>query len=519
MSAGGRPRAPGYVYLVGAGPWDPGLLTLRGRELLARADVIVHDYLVNPELLEHARPDAERVAVGGRGRRLSQARINALLVEQARAGSVVVRLKGGDPFVFGRGGEEAEALVQAGVPFEVVPGVTAAVACAAYAGIPVTHRGYGSTLAFVTGHQRADGEPAADIDWSALARMSTVVFYMGARNLDRLARRLRAAGRAPETPVALVRWATRPDQQTVVTTLGACAADMERAGLEPPLTVIVGDVVSLRARIGWYERKPLHGLRVVVTRSQGQQGPLAERLRELGAEVVPLPTIRFEPPADAAPVQRAIEALGIYDWVIFTSANGVDFFLDALWGAGRDPRAFGAARVGSIGPATARRLEERGLRADVVPEAFVAEGLIEVLRAEGVGGRRVLIPRAEVAREVLPETLTELGATVDVVPVYRTVPAPIDPAIRDRVAAGDVDVVTFTASSTVHHFCRLFSDRELETVRRHVRAACIGPITEQSAREAGFEVAVSAETYTIPGLIEALVAWRTGDRETGDTPA
>ncbi len=502
--------APGHVYLVGAGPWDAGLLTLRGRDLIARADVVVHDYLVNPELLEHARPDAERVAVGGgRDERLTQAEINALLVRRALEGRVVVRLKGGDPFVFGRGGEEAEALVGAGVPFEVVPGVTAAIACAAYAGIPVTHRGYGSTLAFVTGHQRADGEAATeDVDWSALARMSTVVFYMGARNLEGLARRLVEAGRAPETPVALVRWATRPDQRTVVATLADCAAVMEREALEPPLTVIVGEVVGLRDRIGWYERKPLYGLRIVVTRSQGQQGPLAGRLRELGAEVLSLPTIRFEPPADGAPLRAAIERLDSYDWVLITSANAVDFFVDALWAAGRDARALGRARLGCIGPATARRLEERGLRPDVVPEAFVAEGLLDALRTEGVAGRRVLIPRAEVAREALPDTLAAMGARVDVAPVYRTVPAEIDPAVRARVAAGEVDLVTFTSSSTVQHFCGAFGDEELARIRQGVRAACIGPVTEATARAAGFAVAASAATYTIPGLVDALVAWR-----------
>jgi uroporphyrinogen III methyltransferase/synthase len=502
--------APGHVYLVGAGPWDAGLLTLRGRDLLARADVVVHDYLVNPELLEHARPDAERIAVGGgRAERLSQAEINALLVRLALAGRVVVRLKGGDPFVFGRGGEEAEALVQAGVPFEVVPGVTAAIACASYAGIPVTHRGFGSTLAFVTGHQRADGEAATeDVDWAALARMSTVVFYMGARNLEGLAKRLVDAGRAPETPVALVRWATRPDQRTAVATLADCAAVMDREGLEPPLTVIVGEVVGLRDRIGWYERKPLYGLRVVVTRSQGQQGPLAGRLRELGAEVLSLPTIRFEPPADPAPLRAAIARLDTYDWVLVTSANTVDFFLDALWASGRDARAFGRARLGCIGPATARRLQERGLRPDVVPEAFVAEGLLDALRAEGLAGRRVLIPRAEVAREVLPETLSAMGAEVDVVPVYRTVPAEVDPAVLARIAGGDVDVVTFTSASTVRHFCVGFSDEELARIRGRARAACIGPVTEQAARAAGFEVAVSAATYTIPGLVDALVGWR-----------
>lgn len=503
-----RPSVPGFVYLVGAGPWDPGLLTLRGRDLLARCDVVVHDYLVNPELLEHAPARAERLAVGRPPERMDQAAINALLVERARAGHVVVRLKGGDPFVFGRGGEEAEALVAAGVPFEVVPGVTAAIAGAAFAGIPVTHRGFGSTLAFVTGHQASDA--ADDVDWSALARMSTVALYMSARRLRPIADALMKAGRAPDTPVALVRWASRPDQETLVSTLARCADDAKAAGLAPPMTILVGEVVSLRARIGWYEQRPLWGRRIAITRSRGQQGALAHRLHELGAEVVALPTIAFEP-GPAEPIAEAIARLGTYDRVVFTSANGVDYFLDALYAAGRDPRAFGAAKLACIGPATARRLRDRGLVADIVPETFVAEGLIESLLEDGVEGRRVLIPRAEVAREVLPETLRERGAHVEVLPVYRTVQPPIDPAALARIADGDVDLVTFTSSSTVHHFRALFDEATFDAVRRRIGAACIGPITADTARELGLSIAVVAEQYTIPGLVEAL-ARRVGPR-------
>ncbi len=497
---------PGYVYLVGAGPWDPGLLTLRGRELLERADVVVYDYLANPEHLRHVRPDAERVPARTPTGRMDQSELSALLVSRAREGRVVVRLKGGDPFVFGRGGEEAEALVAAGVPFEVVPGVTAAVAAASFAGIPVTHRGFGSTLALVTGHQRGDA-PDADHDWDALARMSTVVFYMAARRIGEIADALVAAGRDPATPVALVQWATRPDQRTVVSTLAECASDAEP--LSPPLTVVVGDVVGLRDRIGWYEQRPLFGSRVVVTRSRGQQDGMAARLRELGAEVIPLPTIAFEA-GDPDAVDAAVEAVGTYDWVLFTSANGVDYFVDALHERGRDLRVFGSARVGCIGPATARRLARRGIVPDVVPEAYVAEGLLEALLAEGVSGRRFLVPRAAVAREILPDTLRAEGATVDVLPVYRTVPPQVDPEVRGRVARGEVDVVTFTSSSTVTHFCALLNRAELAAVQATVKAACIGPITARTAREAGFDVAVCATEYTMPGLVDALVRWRSG---------
>ena len=496
--------APGYVYLVGAGPWDPGLLTLRGRELLERADLVVYDYLANPELLRHVRPDAERVPARTTDGRLSQAALSELLVQGAAAGKVVVRLKGGDPFVFGRGGEEAEALVAAGVHFEVVPGVTAAVAAASFAGIPVTHRGYGSTLAFCTGHHRADA-PGAAHDWAALAKMSTVVFYMAARRLAENAQALVDAGRDPDTPVAVVQWATRPDQRTVVSTLARCAADA--ADLAPPLTVVVGDVVSLRDRIGWYEQRPLFGTSVVVTRSRGQLDGMAARLRELGAEVVPLPTIAFEA-AEPAPIDAAIDDLGAYDWVLFTSANGVDFFVDALHARGRDLRAFAGARVGCIGPATARRLARRGIVPDVVPESYVAEGLLASLLAEGVRGRRFLVPRAAVARELLPETLRAEGADVDVLPVYRTVPPDSDPEVRARVGRGEVTVLTFTSSSTVTHFCRLFDAAELAAIQRRAKAACIGPITARTAREAGFDIACVASTYTVPGLVDALVDWR-----------
>ena len=506
---------PGYVYLIGAGPWDPGLLTVRGRELLERVDAIIYDYLVNPELLNHARDDAERIAVGGPGDRMPQVAINARLVELSSAGKVVARLKGGDPFVFSRGGDEARALAEAGIAFEVVPGVTAAVAGAAYAGIPITHRGDASTVAFCTGHERA-GKPASDIDWVAVAKMGTVVFYMGARNLDRIATRLIEAGRSPETPVALVRWATRPNQATVVTTLGQCAAASDAVQVEPPMTAIVGSVVRQREHIAWFESRPLHGLSVIATRSLGQQGPLADRLRELGADVVPLPTISFAAAADGARIEAAIEALGTYDWVIFTSANGVDFFLDALYASGRDPRSFAATRIACIGPATSLRLRARGLVADRVPKAFVAEALIETMTAEGVEGRRVLIPRAKVAREILPDQLRAAGALVDVVPVYETISPEVDADVFARVRHGDVDLITFTASSTVDHFCELFERdgeagvRALEAVKRRVQAVCIGPVTAQTASARGFDVVVVAETFTIPGLVDALVGWRRG---------
>jgi uroporphyrinogen III methyltransferase/synthase len=331
---------------------------------------------------------------------------------------------------------------------------------------------------------------------------------------------MKGAGRAPSTPVALVRWGTRPDQRTLVTTLAEAAAAVDAAGLRPPMIVIIGEVVHLRPAIAWYERRVLYGLRIAVTRSAGQAAPLADRLEELGAEVVPFPTIEFAPPSDPAPLAAAIRSLPTYDWVIFTSANGVDFALDALRAAALDPRAFGGARIACIGPATARRLEERGLLADRVPDAFVAEALLETFLADGVAGRRFLLLRAEVAREVLPDRLREAGATVDVVTAYRTGPATVPPTVVERIATGAIDLVTFTASSTVRHFCERFEPGALAALQAQIQAVCIGPVTAETARAAGFRIAVTAETFTVPGLVDALAAWRSGHRtvEIGSGP-
>lgn len=492
----------GIVHLVGAGPWRPDLLTVRGLTLLRRADVVVHDYLANPALLEAARPDAEVIRVGRGAERMSQAAINALLVERAQGGATVVRLKGGDPLVFGRGAEEAEALHAAGIPFEIVPGVTAAVAAAAFSGVPVTDRRYGSTLAFLTGHRKADA--ADDVDWAALARMDTLVVYMGAARLGHIARALIAAGKPASTPVAVVSWATRPDQEIRLSRLDACV-DLD---VEAPSTIIIGEVVDLRDRAAWFERLPLHGLRIVVTRSAAQQAGFSARLAELGAEVIAAPTIEIVDRGESAAAKAAVANLGRYDWVLFTSANGVRAFFDAIWLHGRDARALAGARIGCIGPATAQALEARGVRCDLVPDAFVAEGLLEALRAAGAAGSRILLPRAKIARELLPEELRAAGAEVDVLPIYETVAPAIDPAVIARIAAGEADLITFTASSTVHHLRARFDDAAWARICARSAAACIGPITARTARDAGLRVAISAETYTIPGLVEALCAWR-----------
>lgn len=519
----------GRVYLVGAGPGAPGLLTLRGRDLLARADTVVHDYLVSPVHLRHVREDCEIISVGDRGQRLDQRSINDLLVLRGLQGEMVVRLKGGDPFVFGRGGEEASALAAAGVPFEVVPGVTAAVASAAYAGIPMTHRGYGPSMALVTAH-RADapndvpvpaGTPDPDdetdldapgaagggaIRWSALAGIDTLAFYMGAGRAAAIAARLVEAGRSGETPVAFVRNATRPDQSVFESTLAGVAAGAA-AHVRPPAVIIVGEVVRLRARLAWAEHRPLHGLRVGVTRAASQGDDLIEALEAQGADTLAMPTLDFAPPLDAGPLQVALATLAEWHWLVFTSTNGVDFFMRALHGRGLDARALAGLKLACVGPATVKALRAWGLRADRIPDRFVAEGLIAAFEAD-LTGQRVLVARAAEAREVLPEALRARGAEVQVVPVYRSVTPPLAPGVVGAIAAGHLDLITFTSASTVTRLMSQLDPVGQATLRARVGALCIGPVTAEAARAAGLRVDVCAPSHTAEGLVDALVAWR-----------
>ena len=480
------------VYLVGAGPGDPGLMTRRSLELIECADVILYDRLVPAGALEGARPDAELRYVGKSpgAESASQEEINALLVEHGRSGATVVRLKGGDPFVFGRGGEEAEALAAAGVAFEVVPGVTAGIAAPAYAGIPVTHRDEASAVAFVTGHEDPSKEESA-IDWHALAAFpGTLVFYMGVRRLPEIAARLIEAGRPADEPAAVVERGTLPGQRTVTATLSEIAE--AAAGMRPPAVTLVGPVARLRDGLAWIERRPLHGRRVVVTRARPQASGLAATLRGLGADVIEAPAIRIEP--------RPVEAdLTGYELVCFTSPNGVSLFFAALGERGADTRSLAGAQVAAIGPGTARELAAHGVRADFVPERSVAETLLEELARFDVAGKRVLIPRAAEARDVLPDGLRERGADVDVVPLYDTVGEPLDAAVVD--ALEDADYLTFTSSSTVTRFL----DAAGKGVPNGARVVSIGPVTSATAREHGLEVHVEAERHDIDGLVEALV--------------
>jgi len=498
----------GKVYLVGAGPGDAGLITVKGKECLERADVVLYDYLANPDLLKYVPTTAEQIYVGrrGRGQYQNQADINRLLIERARAGHTVVRLKGGDPFVFGRGGEEAEAVAAAGVEFEIVPGVTAAVAVPAYAGIPVTHRTMASTVTIVTGHEDAE-KPAPLLEWPKLASTSgTLVFMMGMKNLSTIVANLLSEGRAPATPVALVRWGTRADQRTIVGTLLDIVGKAEAARFEPPTVIVVGEVVRLREQLNWFEKRPLFGKRVMTTRAQEQVVEFSQLLMAYGAEPVELPTILLVPPATWKAVDETIGRINQFDWLIFTSVNGVTPFMQRAQANGKDARVFAKLRIGCIGPRTAQELEQYGLKADLIPDEYQAEGIIAALAKEGVRGSRVLIPRAEVAREILPDQLRELGAQVEVVPVYRTIVPKVDvEPLKQQFQEGRIDVVTFTSSSTVRNFIELLGGAE---AARHLVAqtvvACIGPITAKTAEEYGLAVTIMPVENTVPALAEAI---------------
>lgn len=494
------------IHLVGSGPGDPGLFTLKGKRLLENADAVVYDRLAPESLLAYA-PGAEKIYVGKKPGEPSmpQEEINGLLVHLGREGKDVVRLKGGDPYIFGRGGEEALALAEAGLPFEVVPGITSGSAAPAYAGIPVTHRRVSTSVAFITGHEdpTKDGQ---DVDWRKAANgADTLVLYMGVGRLREISAQLTAAGKSPETPVACVRWGTLPEQRTVTGTLADIADRVEEAGLRPPAVTVVGEVVALRGDLSWFEDRPLFGRRIVVTRARAQAGDLSRKLEALGAEVVEFPTIEIRPPEDFEPLDRAIRGLDGYDWLVFTSVNGVEAFVGRLREHGLDLRAVPrGAQIAAIGPATAESLRRAGLNVDAVPGEYRAEALLEEIGAP-VEGQRFLIPRAKAAREVLPESLREAGATVDVPPAYESVPSGEGAeSLAARLGADEIDCITFTASSTVENFVRAFGEERARELAAGTSVACIGPITADTARSHGLEVAAEAEEYTIPGLVEAV---------------
>ena len=498
----------GVSYLVGAGPGDVGLLTVRALDLIRTADVILYDRLIPEEATSFARPDCELVYVGKLPERhaLPQREIERLMVDRAKAGCSVVRLKGGDPFVFGRGGEEAEALVDAGLPFEVVPGVTAGIAASAYAGIPVTHRDESSAVAFVTGHEDPTKDDAGrttstPLEYSGLASFpGTLVFYMGVGRLAEISSELIGCGRDPQEPCAVIQRGTFPDQRSVFAPLSGIAEAVEEAGLRPPAITVVGHVSKLGERIDWLHHRPLHGKRVVVTRARPQASRLADRLSELGADPIQLPSIRIEPTLDTGPVRAMVDSLEDYSLICLTSPNGANLLFEAMADAGKDARSLSDATVAAIGPGTAEALRSHGLIADLVPEKFVAEELASALEGIEVEGRRVLVARAEEARDVLPEALGERGAEVEVVPLYRTVADELDDSAVS--AASDADYVTFTSSSTVKNLLAALPGSDLPGSPRIVS---IGPVTSETIRSFGLEVDVEAERHDIDGLIDALV--------------
>ena len=492
----------GRVYLVGAGPGDPGLMSVRSLELIAIADAVFYDRLIPPGALAGARPEAELVYVGKQPGvpSVPQEEIGQRLIDAAREGKSVVRLKGGDPFVFGRGGEEGEALREAGVEFEIVPGITAGVAATAYAGIPVTHRDDASAVAFVTGHEDPEKTESA-LDWAALARFpGTLVFYMGVKRLPENAAALIEAGRDPDEPAAAIERGTMSGQRTVEATLGTLAEAVDREAVKAPALIVVGQVARRREQLGWLERRPLHGRRVVVTRARAQASGFARTLGELGADVVELPAIRIEQRIGSEEVRDAVARIGDYSLVCLTSPNGVHLLFEAMQKGGRDARALAGATVAAIGPGTARALAQHGIAADVVPERFVAEALVEALADVEVEDKKVLVARAAEARDVLPDALRERSAEVDVVPLYETVREQPEESEVER--AQEADYVTFTSSSTVTNLLEALGDR----LPKGARIISIGPVTSETARAAGLEVAVEAERHDIDGLLAALLA-------------
>lgn len=506
----------GKVYLVGAGPGDPGLLTLKAKECIEKGDVLVYDYLANRVFLTYARNDAELIYVGKQGGRhtMSQDEINRLILNRAQQGLNVVRLKGGDPFIFGRGGEEAQELVKARIPFEIIPGVTSAIAVPAYAGIPLTHRDYTSTVAFITGHEDPTKETSG-IAWDKLATgAGTLVFLMGVGNLGKIASSLMEHGRPSRTPVAVIRTGTVPEQRTVTGTLEDIAEVATREKMRPPAIIVVGEVVRIREELNWFEEKPLFGKRIVVTRAREQASGFSAALSELGAQCLEFPTIEVVPPESWDALDQGIRTVEEYHWLVFTSVNGVKYFFERLEDLGGDVRDLKGVKIAAIGPKTAEAVAVRGIRTDLVPGEYRAEAVVEAFKKEELQGKKILLPRAWEAREVLPQELEKLGAVVSVVEAYRTIkPGGDKEEIGGMLRAGDIHMVTFTSSSTVSNFLDMFPGEPVLGWMETVAVACIGPVTAKRAEDRGLKVTLVATEYTIPSLTQAIVEYFSARRK------
>jgi len=497
--------ANGKVFLVGAGPGDPLLITLKGMECVKNADVVVYDYLANKSFLSYATPESEKIYVGKKAsdHTLTQDGINQLIIDKAKEGKIVTRLKGGDPFIFGRGGEEAERLVEEGIPFEIVPGITSAISAPAYAGIPLTHRDFTPTVAFITGHERA-GKDKSSIDWEKISTgVGTLVFLMGVKNLPNIVTNLLANGRDAKTPVALVRWGTRPYQETLTGTLENISDKVKEKNFKAPAIIIVGGVVSLRDKLSWFDNRPVFGKKIVVTRAREQASGFVSKLMSLGAEVLEFPTIKIIPPQSYDDLDSAIGEIESYNWVIFTSPNGVTCFLERLKACKKDIRDLKGIKICAIGPETARRISDLGVLVDFVPSEFRAEGIIEGLG--DMSGQRVLIPRAKEAREILPETMRKNGAYVNVATAYETVKDDNGIDIKSALENKEVDVITFTSSSTVTNFVSMVKELGCFEALDGVTIASIGPITAKTADGLGLKVDIMPDKYTIDALTQSIL--------------
>lgn len=501
MPAAPKSSSTGICYLVGAGPGDPGLLTIRGKECIELADVVVYDYLSNVEFLRYARPDAEKIYVGKKAKdhTLTQEGINKLIVEKARAGKIVTRLKGGDPVLFGRGAEEAGELVDAGIAFEIVPGITSAIAGPAYAGIPVTHRSHCSQLTIFTGHEDPT-KPESSLDYAKIAQADgTKVMLMGVERIEEITKKLIENGAKPNTPIALTRWATTGRQRTIEGTLETIAGIVQETGFKAPAVCVIGTVVLERDKLNWFEKRPLFGKRIVVTRTRQQAGGLTKQLSLLGASVLEIPTIKIEPPEDLKAFGQLVMDSHTYEWIVFTSPNGVDRFFEMFYKLYDDARSIGAAKIAAIGPGTAERVKAYHLAVDLMPEKFVAEGLIKAFKEQSVENQTVLWVKAESTREVLGNELVGLGAILDEAIAYRTVPEDADHESITQFKEEGADVITFTSSSTVEHFLEL-----KVPLPEGIKVASIGPITSDTLRKHGVRIDIEAKEHSIPGLVKAI---------------